>query len=84
MKLLDEIYKCTGADAIAMAKRLSLEEGLMVGISSGAAVQAAVEVAKRPENQGKMVVCIIPSFGERYLSTILFADITEECKNMQA
>jgi cysteine synthase len=84
LKLLDEIYKCPGADAIAMAKRLSLEEGLMVGISSGAAVQAAVEVAKRPENQGKMVVCIIPSFGERYLSTILFADITEECKNMQA
>lgn len=80
--LLDEIYKCPGDEAIAMSKRLALEEGLMVGISSGAAVKAAIDVASREENKGKMVVCIIPSFGERYLSTALFAEFTEECKNM--
>jgi cysteine synthase A len=84
MTLLDEIMKVPGADAIAMAKRLALEEGLMVGISSGAAAQAAIELARRPENEGKMIVAIIPSFGERYLSTILFADITAECKAMTA
>ena len=84
MKLIDEVIAVPGVEAIAMSKRLALEEGLMVGISSGAAAYAAIELAKRPENEGKMIVCIIPSFGERYLSTILFAEITEECKGMTA
>jgi cysteine synthase A len=82
MKLIDEIMLVPSMDAVAMAKRCAKEEGLMVGISSGAAVWAAIEAGKRPENQGKVIVAIIPSFGERYLSTILFADLAEECKNM--
>ncbi len=77
-KIYDEVVRVKGDDAFAMARRMAAEEGLLVGISSGAAVWAAVQVAKRPENAGKMIVVIIPSFGERYLSTALFADLAEK------
>jgi cysteine synthase A len=75
--IYDEIIRVKNDDAFTTARRLAREEGLLVGISSGAAVWAAVEVARRRENAGKLVVVIIPSFGERYLSTALFAELAD-------
>lgn len=77
-KIYDEVIRVKNDDAMTTARRLAKEEGVLGGISSGAAVWAALEVAKRPEMKNKMIVVIIPSFGERYLSTALFASLAEE------
>jgi cysteine synthase len=71
-KIYDEIIRVKNDDAMQTARRMATEDGLLVGISSGAATWAAMEVAKRPENKGKLIVVIIPSYGERYLSTVLY------------
>ena len=79
---MDEAVSVSSDDAMAMSRRLALEEGIFVVISSGAAVAAALRVAKRPENKGRTIVVIIPSFGERYLSSALFDEIRDEVANM--
>jgi len=76
-KIYDEIVRVKNDDAMDLARRMAREEGLLVGISSGAAMWAALEVGRRPQNQGKLIVVIIPSFGERYLSTPLFAGLAD-------
>ena len=74
MELVDEVFKVTDDQALQTARKLVQIEGLLVGISGGAAVYAAIEVAKRPENKGKLIVVILPDTGERYLSTVLFTE----------
>jgi cysteine synthase len=76
-KIYDEIIRVKNDDAFTVARRAAREEGLLVGISSGAALWAAIEVARRPSSAGKLIVVIIPSFGERYLTTPLYADLAD-------
>jgi len=84
LTMFDEVIQVSDDDAMSTARMLATTEGLMCGISSGASVFAAKELAMRPENKGKTIVCIIPSFGERYLSTALYKPLWEEASEQKA
>ncbi|XP_057533581.1 bifunctional L-3-cyanoalanine synthase/cysteine synthase, mitochondrial [Amaranthus tricolor] len=83
MDIMEAVLEVKSDDAVKMARQLALKEGLMVGISSGANTVAALELARRPENKGKLIVTVHPSFGERYLSSALFKELREEAEKMQ-
>jgi cysteine synthase A len=83
-KLIDEVMTATTDESVQVARRLAKEEGLRVGISGGAAVAQAIKLAARPENAGKLIVVVVPDFGERYLSTFLFEDMRTQAQQLTA
>ena len=81
-KLIDEVIKVTNDDAFITSRKAAREEGLLTGISSGAMLWAALEIARRPEHEGQRIVVVLPSCGERYLSTLLYSEVFEQAKNL--